>query len=143
MSAKAIQGTYADFKIIKSRNVAQFIIEVPLEAANDAISIFGLPDPHVEKWVAVAQLRNTALIRDEAAEKAIQQAGMLCNDPRFGEYLKTEIGMPEVDPANSDSIANALRGMLGIKSRTEMHNNPECITAFYRIKGEYDQWVIN
>lgn len=142
MSARAISGTYADFKIVKTRNVAQFIIEVPLEQANEAISMFGLPDPHTEKWVAVAQIRETALIEDKEADRAIQQAGMLCNDLRFGEYLKTVLGIPEVDPMIPDTVVAALRALLGIKSRTEMHNNPDCIKAFYRIKGGYDEWVI-
>ena len=142
MTAKAIQGTYADFKIIKTRNIAQFIIEVPLEQANDAIALFGLPDPHIEKWVAVAMLQQNLLNRDESANKAIQIAGMLCNDPRFGEYLKTELGIPDVDPMVPDTIANGLRAILGIQSRTEMHHNSDAVTAFNRVKGGYDKWLI-
>ena len=40
---KIIQGTYADFKIVKTRNVAQMINEIPLENAQEAINMFGVP----------------------------------------------------------------------------------------------------
>ena len=53
---RVMQGTYSDFKIIKSRNVAQVIIEIPLEIANDFISMFGVPRPDEEIWVAIAEL---------------------------------------------------------------------------------------
>jgi hypothetical protein len=143
MTAKAIQGTYADFKIIKSRNVAQFIVEVPLEYANEAVALFGLPDPTTEKWVAVAALRETAIIQDQSVNKAIQMAGMLCKDKRFGEYLRDEMGMESVNPESENSIADALRALLGIKSRTEMHSDQLAVEAFFRIKGEYDEWVMS
>lgn len=142
MSARAITGTYADFKIVKTRNVAQFIIEVPLESADEAITMFGLPDPHVEKWVAVALLQTNLITKSERSTQAVQSAGILCGDKRFGEYLKSELRVPEVNPEIPDSIANGLRALLGIKSRTEFHTNSEAVDAFYRIKGEYDLWVI-
>ena len=41
---RVIQGTYADFKIVKTRNVAQMIIEIPLESAQEAINKY-LPKP--------------------------------------------------------------------------------------------------
>ena len=71
---KVIQGTYSDFKIIKTRSVAQFIIEIPLENASHAIDMFGLPSPECEKWVAVAMLNEVSIRKDESAIKAIQSA---------------------------------------------------------------------
>lgn len=143
MSNKVIQGTYADFKIVKTRNVAQFIIEVPLEHANSAINTFGLPDPAVEKWVAIAMLNTTYIERDETASRAIQVAGMLCKEASFGRFMRDKLGMAEIIPENSTSIANGLRTILGVQSRTEMYDQPETIQAFNRIKGEYDSWLMN
>lgn len=143
MNAKVIQGTYADFKIVKTRNVAQFIVEVPLEQANAAVNVFGLPDPTSEKWVAIAMLNEHVIERNESATKAIQVAGMLCREAQFGKFLRDHLGMREVEPMNSQSIADGLRALLGIKSRTEMHDQPETVVAFNRIKGEYDKWLMN
>lgn len=133
--SRAIQGTYADFKIIKSRSVAQMIVEVPLEQANEVVELFGLPRPNEELWVAVAALHKVTVNRTGANE-AIQRAGMLCRDPAFGKWLQEAKNMP-IDPDDPDSIANGLRAILGIRSRTEMHDSPETVKAFNRLVAEY------
>ena len=137
---RVIQGTYADFKVIKSRKVAQMIIEVPLEAANNLVEMFGLPRPDQEQWVAVAALDLVSSNRNEEATKAIQLAGMICKDADFGKWLKEVKNMQEVEPEKHDSIANALRALLGIKSRTDMNNSPDTVIAFNRLLGEYKSW---
>lgn len=138
----AIQGTYADFKIVKSRNVAQFIIEVPIEQANEAVTNFGLPDPHIEKWVAIAMLNQTVVERNQDAVTAIQRAGMLCKSEHFGRWLRDQRRLEQVNPDDEQSISNALRALLGVKSRSEFHSNQEALVAFNRLKGEYDQWAM-
>ncbi len=53
----AISGTFSDFKLIKTRSVAQLIIEIPIEKALPTVqALGGLPFPGKEIWVAVAQL---------------------------------------------------------------------------------------
>lgn len=138
---KIIQGTYADFKIVKTRNVAQMIIEIPLENAQEAINIFGVPTPSVEQWVAVAGLHSQAVTKNEDAVNAVKQAGMLCKSDSFGDFLKAKY-VPEIMPTNPESIADGLRKVLGIKSRTEFHENDDARIAFTRLKGEYDQWLV-
>lgn len=140
---RVIKGTYSDFKIIKSRKIAQMIIEVPLEAANNLIDMFGLPRPDQEQWVAVAALDLVSSHRNDDATKAIQLAGMICRDIEFGKWLKSSKNMKEVDPDSHESIANALRALLGIKSRTDMNNSPDTVTAFNRLIGEYNSWKMN
>lgn len=142
MTEKIIQGTYADFKIVKTRNVAQFIIEIPIERAQDAINMFGVPTPNMEQWVAIAALNSKAIVRNEDAVQAVKLAGMLCNSREFGVFLRDAVGLSEVDPLKPDSIADGLRAILGIHSRTEFHDNEEARTAFNRVKGEYDQWLM-
>lgn len=140
MDQRVCSGTYADFKIVKTRNVAQVIIEIPLEQGNDFVTRFGLPDPHIEKWVAIALMKANTIQHDPSASSAIQAAGILCKEPKFGEFLRDQIGLPEVRPDQEPSIVDGLRTILGIKSRTEMHENSEAVKAFNRIKGEYDSW---
>ena len=48
-----IQATYSDFKVIKTRQVAQLIFEVPLEMGERAIKQLGMPMPDREIWVEI------------------------------------------------------------------------------------------
>lgn len=139
---RVMQGTYSDFKIIKSRNVAQVIIEIPLEIANDFISMFGVPRPDEEIWVAIAELNRRVLESRGEATKAIQQAGMLCKNKVFGGWLRDHRGCPDVNPESDESIADGLRAILGIRSRTEFHNSPDLVKAFNRLKGEFDSYIV-
>ncbi len=134
-----MQGTYSDLKIVKTRKVVQVIIEIPIEAANTFVEMFGMPNPAEEVWVAIAELDRRTMNESEASDatKAVQMAGMLCRNKSFGVWLRDQRKM-DVDPSKPESIANALRALLGIKSRREMHNSPEIIVAFNRLKGEFE-----
>lgn len=53
----AISGSLADFRIVKTRSVVQFIVEVPIEQADVALATLGgIPLPGVERPVALARL---------------------------------------------------------------------------------------
>lgn len=52
-----IDGTYSDFKIVKTRSVFQMVIEGPIERAAEAVAMFGVPQPGQEIHVAVARLQ--------------------------------------------------------------------------------------
>jgi len=136
---RAIQGTYADFKIVKTRSVAQMIIEVPLESANSVVEMFGLPRPNEELWVAVAAL-HTQSKPTAGANEAVQKAGIICRDTNFGRWLRDVKHFP-LNPDDPADIANALRALLGIRSRTEMHDSPETVKSFYRLLNEYNESV--
>lgn len=127
MTDAVITGTYSDFKLIKTRQVAQMIIEVPLEKAEHVINIFGVPKPNEEKWVAVAHMRTEPVQTNARASKAIQQAGILGNDVAFGTWLRDFRGMSEVNPADRSTIENAIRALIGVKSRADMRNNDEAL----------------
>ena len=96
MSAAAFRATFADFKIIKTRKVAVFCFEVPLETADASLqSIGGLPTGD-ERWCGIARL-NVAPVMDTPAEKPrrpfdrmirAQQAGILCADQQFQGWLR-------------------------------------------------------
>ncbi len=140
---KVIQGTYADFKIIKSRKVAQIIIEVPLEAAQNAITTFGVPNPSIEQWVAVAALQTVSIDNsDQPRRSAVSSAAMLCQSDKFAQFLVEEMGLGEITVGDRDSVADGLRSVLGIQSRAELQNNDEALTAFNNLKGEYDAWLM-
>jgi hypothetical protein len=58
MSAPAaIKATFADFRIIKTRKLAQFVFELPIEQADAAlVALGGLPRSDAERWAAIALL---------------------------------------------------------------------------------------
>ena len=74
--ASALQATYSDLKIIKTRDSFQIIFEMPLAEFNHAMAVLGgAPRPDGEVWVAIARL-NPSLSRAEAAPQ-IQTAAVV------------------------------------------------------------------
>jgi hypothetical protein len=143
MTNKVIQGTYADFKLIKSRNVAQFIIEVPIEQAKAAISMFGVPTPQEEQWVAVAALETRSVQSQEEKYSAVKSAAMLCQSIDFAKFLKAKYDPSLANHPSGEEVASSLRAILGITSRSELHENEKALMAFERLKGEYHSWMMN
>lgn len=53
----AFKATFSDFRLVKGRKVAQIVVEVPIEEADNALkALGGIPRPDLERWVAVARL---------------------------------------------------------------------------------------
>lgn len=63
-----VKATFSDFRMVKTRKVLQIVCEVPLEQAQRALKILGVPDPGAETWVALAVLD---LSKQDAQEKAV------------------------------------------------------------------------
>ena len=139
---RIIRGTYSDYKLIKSRNVIQIGVEISIEKAEEFVSMFGMPQPSTEKWVAIAGLNEEVVNKNEEVVKTIQQAGMLCKEVNFGRFLRTQKKMLDVIPNQEDTIAKGLRAILGIKSRTDFHTDPVSVMTFNRLKSEYEKWTI-
>lgn len=136
---RVITGTYSDFKIIKTRQVAQVVIEVPLERSKDVIDKFGLPMPNEELWLAVAAIKSERVTDNARASKAIQQAGILCKDQTFGIFLQQHKNLSDVNPADHSTIENAVRAITGVRSRSEWRTNENGLNAWERLYQEYTQ----
>ncbi len=133
---RVITGTYADFKIIKTRKVAQMVVEFPIEQAESFVSKLGLPKPHEEMWVAVAMLKSVSVQTGGKATSAIQQAGILCKDIAFGTWLRDTKKM-DINPADESQVQDALRAILGVSSRADMRTNDQALAVWERL---YDQY---
>ena len=111
----AFRATYSDFRLVKGRKVAQFVLEVPLEQADAALRVLGgMPKIGEETWVGVAPLVSNdeslnagpafpsgpttqgsgASTPDAPAAKRkwhelkpSQQAGIRCADPEFQKWI--------------------------------------------------------
>lgn len=149
----AITGSYADFKIVKTRSVAQLVIEIPIEKAQEAIEMFGLPIGGEEIPVALARLISPAeppKRTNEAAtergrlayatsgerERAVTRAAMLCGDVQFQVWLWRKTGTICED---DDEASHALRRFLGVTSRGEISSDDRAYQAFIALEIEYRQ----
>ena len=142
MTDAVMRGAYSDFKVIKSRKVIQMVIEFPIESSANFVEMFGIPQPHEEQWVAVALMNKTAVVKNETALKAIQDAGILSKSQSFGRWLKDERGMTEVNPQDPNSIAQALRAILGVRSRSELNTDSEALKVWHALKSSYDNSIM-
>lgn len=137
----AFAGTYADLKFVKSRKVAQVVIEMPIEDANRFLSAFGAPDPAAEVWCAIARLNNAPETDDtDEPEKPRRQwselrpsarAAMLCNETAFQAFLKVD---------SADQAAEKIRRHCGIESRRELDSDETRRMMFSTIESKYEQW---
>lgn len=69
-----------------------------------------------------------------------QQAGILCNDPRFQTFAARRIGWPgkELTPG---AAAEYLRQCCHITTRAELATNPDAQTRFQTLRTEFDAWT--
>lgn len=140
MTAAAIQGSYSDFKLVKSRSQAQIVIEIPIEHAEKFIAAFGMPIPGMEKPVALALLSATvkpAPSQQAGPEKGrrrfdemscAEQAGIVCADKRFQQW----IGLP-----SENAAAEQVRIWCGVNSRAEIDGNKQATSYWASLLARY------
>lgn len=150
--AAIIRGTFADFKLIKGRKVAQVVIEVPIEEADAALrALGGVPMPHLDRWCAVALLRDgpAALVsagkpmpiepegtapslmvaaRPWRETKFSQQAGILCADLDFQTWLGVTDGA---------GAAASVRDRCGVASRAELDRDPDAAERWLKLSHDF------
>ena len=56
MTNSILAATFSDFRLVRGRKVAQLILEIPIEQAEAALHLFGMPMPDRERWVAIAPM---------------------------------------------------------------------------------------
>ncbi|MBL1434708.1 MAG: hypothetical protein COB08_000705 [Rhodobacteraceae bacterium] len=66
-----------------------------------------------------------------------QQAGILCNDPRFQKFAATRCGMNGQQFGQS-AAAQYLHDACNIDSRRELTNSPKAAETFQRLRTEFD-----
>lgn len=90
----AILATFADFKLVKSRAVAQLVFEVPVEQADAALTALGgLPRADLERWAGIAPLKVPAE-REQAATVASADAESAKGSPRSADRAIAEASLP-------------------------------------------------
>ena len=103
-----------------------------------------VPDSLLRSWVGARYAVAMVELDEEdkpvppnaarAAKSAIQQAGILCKEPRFQAWLAAETGDLIMDEA---MCIHSLCTLLGISSRKEFKENHEARNAFLNIRDQY------
>jgi hypothetical protein len=147
MSAPAaIQGTYADLKLIRGRKVAVVCIEIPLEKAEEFVAGFGMPDPAAEKWVAVARLvpEGERQAPPKQAKRladlpAAQQAALTCQREAFWRFLRESRGARTVN--SEEEAAAFVRDFCQVNSRSQLGINAKAQTRWHLLLSSFDDWM--
>lgn len=164
IAAAIIRGVFVDLRTLPSRGIARVTVEIPIEAANDALAkLGGFPLPSETRWVAVALL---APETDEPAPPSVpgpakqmpvepaatapsmtvggrpwrdlkfaQQAGIMCSDSDFQAWL----GVPsDIDKASMAARAAAfVRQRCGVTSRAELDTDPDAAERWIKISHDF------
>lgn len=150
MAEAVFQGTYSDWKLIKTRSVVQIVIEVPLEQAPHVYTVLGgMPQPGSELPVAVARLapQVTEPKPEAPAERATsrkkqtpsQRAHWLCQDKGFWKWLETEY---ETAVSDSSYAADCMRGICNVGSRAEFDiDGSEAQRTYLKLESDFNTWA--
>lgn len=147
MSKAAVQGSFADFKVVKTRSTVQIVIEIPIEQADTALAILGgIPQPGTERPVAVARLVQQAeqpvqpasaqrridgkerYANADEMSKARTRAVLLCKDPLFQRHLGV---------GNEEHAARSLCAIMRVASRREIESSKEAYHSFLWIEKDF------
>ncbi len=151
----AIQGTFSEWRMVKSRSVLQLVVEVPIERTADVLTALGQPIPGQENWVAIARLapsvattaravEGTAEPQSESRKRwnelpAAQRCAMRCADAAFQEWLGISAGLGPHGCAKE--AARIVRETLGVESRRELTDNSVAAEIFERMDSAFQRRV--
>lgn len=150
MERAALAGTFADFRLVRGRKVAQLVIEVPIEKANDALrALGGVPQPAEERWVAVARLGQKAAMEAPKPAKEhrrwsnlplSQQAAIRCGEPGFQRFLNEKFGPFKDGHPWETETAFWVRQYCGVSSRAEIKEGTEAATLWDILESGFQEW---
>lgn len=155
--AAVFQGSYTDLKFVKSRSVAQVIVELPIERAADFVAAFGAPLPGAEIPVALARIAPAKPASEprNAPDKASEpkerrkfsamalpaQAAMRCNEPEFRLFIGHRLYGPAcVTAVGPDRAAEEVREICGVTSRSQISDADESGERWRSLDREYLEW---
>lgn len=141
----AVRGTFSDFRLIKGRKVAQLVVELPIEEADEALRVLGgLPQPASERWLALAPLNITSIKPKEKRHfedlKVAMQAGIRCGEPAFWRFL-SEISKTYSPVDSEEQAANSVRDYCHVSSRSALNLDPKAAALWRQLEDQYQVWL--
>jgi len=159
----AIRAAFADLKIVKTRQVVQLILELPLADFDQAYEVLGgLPNPANERWFAIAAIKevmsdsqSTLHSRPDARPEPkqdkparakrdwrdlapSQQAGIRCEEMLFLKFLEEE---RMDDLREGGSVPDTVRMICGVQSRSELNTNQKARVIWHQLNDQYEAWM--
>lgn len=154
----AFRAVYSDMKLVKTRQVAQLIFEIPIENFDAAYEVLGgMPVPSKERWFGIAAIKSPA--EEESAKprqdtgshsppdgakrmdwrdvQPAAQAGIRCAEPVFWKFLEEQDGC---ECSNPEEAANIVRFLCGVKSRSELGTNHKARVIWKQLDDQFQAW---
>jgi len=143
--AAAIAGTYSDLKLVKSRSVAQVVIEIPIEKAESFIAAFGMPIPGKEQHVALALLKPSSTDKPGQSSQAAgpgkgrrrfdelprsQQAALMCERVDFQKWCEV---------TDAEGARQAILNMCMVNSRAVLDHDDASARRWDYVLGHFRQ----
>ena len=116
----AFSATFSDFKLVKTRKVAQLIFEVPIEQVDAALKVLGgMPRSDAEAWVGIARLASPKPVAKEKTEgeKAVIRAALLAKESGFQGWVTTRYDIIAGESAE-EHAADFIRHRCSVASRS-------------------------
>jgi hypothetical protein len=147
----AFRATFSDMKLVKTRQVAQLIFEIPLADFDAAYEVLGgMPNPANERWFGIAPLRATPSTpqpvtpplpagakKDWRDLPPAQQAGIRCEEPSFVAFLREQ---REDDWIETRDAAECVRLICGVQSRAELGTNQKARVIWKQLDDQFQAW---
>jgi hypothetical protein len=159
----AFRAAFSDMKLVKTRQVAQLIFEIPIEEFDAAYEVLGgMPVPSKERWFGIAALKSTA---EEARAKPRQevppstrpdgakrgkidwrdmqpaaQAALRCEQPAFRTFLMEQHSFRPREANSPDEAAEFIRSFFGIKSRSELGTKHGLRMLWKQLDDQFIAW---
>lgn len=143
----AFQGDYVDLRFIKSRKVAQIVIEIPIEQASSFVASFGTPDPATGVPVGFARMDVARVANDERGGKkprrkweemdVVTQCAMRCEETAFARFIDETFDFS----GREMSIEDKVRSLLKIGSRREIATNDRAKARWIEIDEAFMHWM--
>jgi hypothetical protein len=141
----AFRATFADMKLVKTRQVAQLIFEVPIEDFDAAYEVLGgMPVPSKERWFGIAAIlpEKEAVAKREKMDwrelPPATQAGIRCEDPVFIAFLKDQYAAYWI---NYESAASTVRDICEVKSRSEFSTDHRKRVLWHQLDSQFSAWL--
>jgi len=144
----AFFGTYADIKNIRSRKVAQIIVEIPIERYAEFVSVFGGPNPAEETCIALARMDGETPVKDTPKKRSFyelsptQQAVLACKRDTFQLFIAEQDSNGLVmDIMDEENTADYVRNWCGVESRSELTTDLEAGTRWTALYDQFQLWL--
>lgn len=150
----AFSATFSDLKLVKTRQVAQLIFEVPIEQFDQAYEILGgVPVPGKERWFGIAAIKTPK--QQEVAEEPSRekmnwrdmqpaaQCALRCSDATFRAFLMEEHSFrPRGGESHEEQATHFLRSFFGIQSRSELGTDHRKRVLWKQLDDQFQAWRV-